>query len=72
MKTTIINNALSALAMMAMDVDTVEQIESAKKAIKTYKEKLNFFLGEDVANHFEYLTLKILEYKHERIYSNFS
>lgn len=65
MKTTI-NNMLSALAMIAMDVDTSEQIELAKKAIETYKEKVKFVLGEDIADHFEYLALTILKHKSEQ------
>lgn len=63
MKTTAINNMLSALAMLMMDVNTIDQVASAIEETHKFAERIKFSLGEDVATHFELLSLKILNDK---------
>lgn len=63
MKTTTINNMLSALAMLAMDVKTIDQVASAIDKVGEFTERIKLSLGEDIATHFEILALKILNEK---------
>lgn len=67
MKTATINNMLSVLAMIVMDVTTFEQIQSTQKVISEYVDRLKLALNEEVAIHFEILALKILSKKIEAL-----
>lgn len=63
MKVKAINDMLSAIVMLAMDVNTLDQIASAINEVGKYTERIKLSLGEDVATHFNILALKILNSK---------
>lgn len=63
MKTKAINDMLSAIVMLAMDVNTIDQVASAIDAVGKYTERIKLSLGEDIAIHFNILALKILNSK---------
>lgn len=63
MKTKAINDMLSAIVMLAMDVNTIDQVASAIEEVGEYTERVKISLGEDVATHFNILALKILDSK---------
>lgn len=60
--TAVINNAISSIAMFAMDTN-MSNIEKAISHVKTVRDQLAREVGEEVASHFEIVAFKILNRK---------